>query len=105
MAWIILFASGLLEVVWSAAMKVSDGFSNLPATIVMFLAAGIGFWLLGLAMKTLPLGTAYPVWVGIGAVGAFGVGVIFLGEPLTLIRGGSVCLIVLGIIGLKASAG
>lgn len=104
MAWIALFVSGFLEVVWSSAMKASDGFTRPGATILMAVAAAFGFWLLAVAMKSLPLGTAYPVWVGIGAVGAFAVGVMVFGEPMSLLRAGSVALIVFGIIGLKISS-
>lgn len=70
----------------------------------MAVTAALGFWLLAVAMKSLPLGTAYPVWVGIGAVGAFGVGVMVFGEPLNLLRLTSVALILFGIIGLKISS-
>jgi quaternary ammonium compound-resistance protein SugE len=105
MAWFILFLSGLLEIVWVSAMKASDGFTNLTPSIITFVAAAVGFWLLGWAMRDLPMGTAYAVWVGIGAVGAFVVGVVWMHEPLSIARVGSVGLIVAGIIGLRLSEG
>lgn len=101
MAWLILFISGLLEVVWASAMKYSDGFTKPVPTIITLVVAAFGFWLLGFAMRTLPLGTAYTVWVGIGAVGAFAVGVIWLNEPLSLGRSVSAALILIGVIGLS----
>lgn len=104
MAWFILFISGLLEVVWATAMKDSVGFTKLVPSIVTGVAAFLGFWLLAYAMKSLPLGTAYPVWVGIGAVGTFVLGVIWFGEPASLLRMASVGLIVAGIIGLKVAS-
>lgn len=104
MAWLLLFVSGLLEIVWSSAMKQSEGFTRPVPSAVTVVAALVGFWLLALAMRDLPLGTAYAVWVGIGAVGAFIVGVTVLGEPLTPLRAASAGLIVLGIVGLRVSA-
>ena len=103
MAWLILFLSGLLEVVWASAMKLSEGFTRPVPSIVTGVAAFIGFWLLGVAMKQLPLGTAYAVWVGIGAVGTVAFGAIWLNEPVTPLRIGSVVLILAGIIGLRLS--
>ncbi len=104
MAWIILLISGLLEVVWASAMKASDGFTKMGPSILMGVTAFIGFWLLGYAMKHLPLGTAYPVWVGIGAVGTFIFGVFWFGEPASPLRVASVSLIIAGIIGLKVAS-
>lgn len=104
MAWFVLLISGLLEVVWASAMKASDGFTKVGPTVLMGVAAFVGFWLLGYAMKHLPLGTAYPVWVGIGAVGTFVLGVIWFGEPASVLRVASVGLIVAGIVGLKVAA-
>jgi quaternary ammonium compound-resistance protein SugE len=98
MAWLILFISGLLEVVWASAMKASDGFSKPMPSVITGVAAFIGFWLLAMAMRSLPLGTAYPVWVG-----TFTVGTLWMGEPLTPLRLISVVLIVAGIVGLKIS--
>jgi len=104
MAWLWLFLSGLLEVVWSGAMKASEGFTRPWPTALMAVSALIGLWLLSLAMRSLPLGVAYPVWVGIGAVGAFVLGVLAFGETVSALRILSVGLIVAGIIGLRLSA-
>src|SRR5688572_15188897 len=82
-AWVLLFFAGLLEVVWAYTMKLSDGFTRPGASAVTLLAMLASFGLLSVSMKSLPLGTAYTVWTGIGAVGAFAVGVAVLGEPLT----------------------
>lgn len=103
MAWIYLVIAGVLEIVWAFAMKQSDGFTRLvPATITI---AGmiLSFWLLALAMKSLPLGTSYTIWTGIGAVGAFVTGVIVLGEQLSFTRMLAAVLIVSGIILMKIS--
>lgn len=104
MAWILLFAAGLLEVVWALSMKQSNGFSRLTPTIVTLVAMIASFGLLSVAMKTLPLGTAYTVWTGIGAVGAFAVGVMVLGEPANAMRIGAAALIVAGLILMKVSS-
>ncbi|WGI20890.1 multidrug efflux SMR transporter [Amylibacter sp. IMCC11727] len=104
MAWFVLFVSGALEVVWASAMKESAGFTKVGPSILTGVTAFLGFWLLAYAMKSLPLGTAYPVWVGIGAVGTFVFGVIWFNEPASLLRVGSVTLIVAGIVGLKVAS-
>lgn len=104
MAWLWLFLSGLLEVVWSGAMKASEGFTKPWPTALMAVSALVGLWLLSLAMRSLPLGVAYPVWVGIGAVGAFLLGVFAFGETASALRILSVGLILAGIIGLRLSA-
>lgn len=100
-AWVLLAAAGVLEIVWAVSMKASAGFTKLPLTVLTFVAAWVSFWLLGLAMRTLPVGTAYAVWTGIGAVGAAILGVVFFNEPATLARLGCITLIVAGILGLK----
>lgn len=100
-AWILLIVAGILEVVWSASMKASDGFTRHAFTAVTFIAAWISFGLLGVAMKSLPLGTAYAVWTGIGAVGAAIVGMLFFKEPVTAARVVCIAAIVFGILGLK----
>ncbi len=101
MNWLMLFFAGLLETVWAVSLKYTEGFSRLwPSAITLAAMAG-SFWLLSLAMKTLPLGTAYAIWTGIGAVGAFIVGILVLGEPATFPRLFSVGLIVTGMTGLK----
>lgn len=104
MSWIYLTIAGLLEVVWAWSMKQSDGFSRPLPTTITIIAMIASFWLLSLAMRTLPLGTAYTVWTGIGAVGAFAVGVTVLGEPLTALRMVAVILIVSGLVLMKISA-
>ena len=101
LAWTLLMLAGLLEVVWVMTMKASAGFTRPGWAVATMVAAGLSFWLLGLAMKLLPAGTAYPVWVGIGAVGAFIFGIGFFHEPAGLARIACVALIVLGIVGLK----
>ena len=85
-AWILLSVAGILEVVWAYFMKLSEGFSRPMPTILTFAFMFVSFWLLSVAMKSLPLGTAYAVWTGIGAVGAFLVGLVVLGEAATPLR-------------------
>jgi quaternary ammonium compound-resistance protein SugE len=103
-AWILLFAAGLLEVVWALSMKQSNGFTRLTPTIVTLVAMIASFALLSISMKSLPLGTAYTVWTGIGAVGAFAVGVMVLGEPANAMRIGAAALIVAGLVLMKVSS-
>jgi|SRR5215203_107863 len=105
MAWILLLAAGVLEIVWAFSMKISQGFTRPGASLVTILAMLASFGLLSISMKTLPLGTAYTVWTGIGAVGAFIVGIVVLGEPLTVVRGLAAVLIVAGLILMKFSNG
>ncbi|MCX8998497.1 multidrug efflux SMR transporter [Rhizobiaceae bacterium BDR2-2] len=104
MSWVYLVSAGLLEIVWAYAMKQSQGFTRLFPTAVM-LATMIGsFGLLSLSLKTLPLGTAYTIWTGIGAVGAFLVGIIVLGEAVSLLRVVAAILLVSGLVLMKLSA-
>lgn len=104
MAWVFLFIAGILEIIWSFFMKKSEGFSLLiPSSITIFTMIA-SFALLSMVMKTLPLGTAYAIWTGIGALGAFVIGIVFLGEAMTFFRIASVTLILFGIIGLKLSS-
>ncbi|MFN0186416.1 MAG: DMT family transporter [Aquabacterium sp.] len=100
-AWGLLLVAGLLEVVWSASMKASDGFTKHAFTAVTLVAAWLSFALLGMAMKSLPLGTAYAVWTGIGAVGAAVLGMLVFNEPATLGRVVCIAAIIGGILGLK----
>lgn len=102
-AWLFLAAAGGLEVVWALAMKASHGFTRLPYTALTFVAAWLSFWLLALAMKHLPLGTAYAIWTGVGTCGAAVMGMAWLGEPTTPLRVGCIALIVAGVLGLKLS--
>jgi quaternary ammonium compound-resistance protein SugE len=101
MAWVILFVAGLFEVGWAIGLKYTEGFSRLWPTIWTALAMIISLWLLGVAMKSLPVGTAYSVWVGVGAVGTVILGIVLLEEPANASRLVSVALIIAGIIGLK----
>lgn len=104
MAWFVLIVAGLLEVVWTYFMKQSDGFTKLVPSIVAIGASLVSFFLLAAAMKTLPLGTAYTVWTGIGAIGAFAVGVFVLQEPASATRIIAAGLIVAGIALMKFSS-
>lgn len=104
MSWIILFFAGLFEVGWAVGLKYTDGFSRLLPTALTLAAMAISLGLLGLAMKELPLGTAYAIWTGVGAVGTVIAGIILFGESMALVRLASVALIIAGLIGLKVSA-
>ncbi len=104
MAWIALAAAGLLEIVWAFYMKQSDGFTKLTPTVITIVTSLASFGLLALAMKSLPLGTAYTVWTGIGAVGAFVVGIVVLGEQVTTARILAAGLIVSGLLLMKMSS-
>lgn len=103
MPWVLLAIAGLFEVVWAFSMKQSEGFTRLWPSVVTLIAMLISFYLLSLSMKTLPLGTAYVIWTGIGAVGSFLLGVFFLGEPATAMRMLAAVLIVAGLLLLKFS--
>jgi quaternary ammonium compound-resistance protein SugE len=101
MNWIILVVAGLFEVGWAIGLKYTEGFSRLWPTVWTVVSMIISLWLLGIAMKDLPVGTAYAVWVGVGAVGTVILGIARLGEPATAGRLISVALIIAGIVGLK----
>lgn len=103
MAWICLFLAGLLEIVWAFSMKQSDGFTRAGPAAVTLVAIVASFALLSVSMKTLPLGTAYTIWTGIGALGAFAVGIVLLGEALTPMRLSAASLILIGIVMMKLS--
>ena len=103
MAWVLLLVAGLLEVVWAFTMKLSQGFTRPGTSIITLLAMLASFALLSTSMRTLPLGTAYTVWTGIGAVGAFVVGVVVLGESANTARVLAAVLIVSGLILMKVS--
>jgi quaternary ammonium compound-resistance protein SugE len=105
MSWMLLFIAGLLEVAWAAGLKSSDGFTRLWPSVFTLVTATGSFVLLAIAMRQLPLGTAYAVWTGIGAVGAFIFGIVMMGEALTVARVASAALIVIGLVGLKLSSG
>ena len=101
MSWIILFLAGLFEIAWAIGLKYSDGFTKLIPTIFTIVTMFISFYLLSLALKNLPIGTAYAVWVGIGTVGTVIAGIMLFGESMTLIRVISILFILIGIVGLK----
>lgn len=104
MPWILLFVAGVLEVVWAYSMKLSDGFSRPAPTVFTFVTMFASFGLLAMAMKSLPLGTAYSVWTGIGAIGAFAVGVTMLGEAASPMRVLAAAMIVGGLVLMKVSS-
>jgi quaternary ammonium compound-resistance protein SugE len=101
MAWIYLLLAGVLEIVWAFALKQSDGLTKLVPTAIMLGALLASLALLALSMKSLPLGTAYAVWTGIGALGAFAVGVLVLGEPVHMLRVGAAAMILGGLVLMK----
>ncbi|MFY9085074.1 quaternary ammonium compound efflux SMR transporter SugE [Aliarcobacter cryaerophilus] len=101
MSWTILFLAGIFEIFWAVGLKYSDGFTKLIPTIFTIVTMIISFYLLSLALKALPIGTAYAVWVGIGTVGTVIAGIILFGESMTLIRVISILFILIGIVGLK----
>jgi len=101
MAWLVLIVAGLFEMGWAIGLKYTEGFARLWPSVWTVLAMVISLGLLGLAMKTLPVGTAYAIWVGVGAVGTAILGVTLLGEPINAGRIASLAMIVAGIIGLR----
>lgn len=101
MNWIILLTAGLFEIAWAIGLKYSEGFTRLWPTVGTLVAMAISVWMLGIAMKSLPVGTAYAVWVGVGAVGTVILGVVLFDEPVNALRIGSVALIIAGMVGLK----
>lgn len=101
MAWTILFIAGLFEIAWAIGLKYTEGFTRLWPSVWTAVAMLISLWLLGIAVRSLPVGTAYTVWVGVGAVGTVALGIVLFGEPATALRLASVALIVAGIVGLK----
>src|SRR6188474_340140 len=101
LAWMLLAVAGLLEIVWSISMKASSGFTKHGFTVITLVAAALSFWLLGLALRQLPVGTAYAAWTGVGAVGAAILGILIFKEPVTMARIVCIALIVTGIVGLK----
>ena len=101
MSWTILFLAGIFEIFLAVGLKYSDGFTKLIPTIFTIVTMIISFYLLSLALKALPIGTAYAVWVGIGTVGTVIAGIMLFGESMTLIRVISILFILIGIVGLK----
>ncbi|MCE4073382.1 MULTISPECIES: quaternary ammonium compound efflux SMR transporter SugE [Pseudomonas] len=103
MSWIILFVAGLFEVGWAVGLKYTEGFTRPIPTILTVLAIITSMGLLGVAMRNLPLGTAYAIWTGVGAVGTVIVGIVLFGESMAPVRLLSVALILCGLVGLKMS--
>lgn len=104
MAWLALFVAGLMETGWAVGIKYTEGFTRLWPSVLTIAAMVLSLWLLSIAMKSLPMGTAYAVWVGIGAVGTVILGIFLFGESASPARLFSVALIVAGIIGLKLTS-
>ncbi len=104
MAWLYLFIAGVFEIIWAFSMKQSLGFTRPLASTITLVTMPISFWLLAVAMRTIPLGTAYTIWTGIGAIGAFAVGIWFLGEPVTPLRLLAATLIISGLILMKLAS-
>lgn len=105
MAWIYLFFAGLFEVGWAIGLKYTEGFTRLVPSALTVVAMGASFWLLATALRTLPVGSAYAVWTGIGAVGTAALGIVLFEEPATVARLVSILLIVAGIAGLRLTSG
>ena len=101
MNWLILIVAGLFEVIGAVALKMSNGFKNVAADAVFVVGMAASVWLLAVAMKSIPMGTAYAVWTGVGAIGGFVAGIVLFGESASALRIASAALIVAGIVGLK----
>lgn len=104
MAWITLLLAGIFEIVWAYSMKLSHGFTKVTPTVITIVFMILSFGLLSYAMRSLPLGTAYTIWTGIGAVGSFFVGIFILGEPATAMRMLAAVLIISGLVLMKISS-
>ena len=104
MAWVVLFIAGLFEVAWAVGLKYSEGFTRLWPSVFTAVTLALSMFLLGWAVRTLPLGTAYTVWTGIGAIGTVLLGIWLFNEPVTPVRIACIALILAGIVGLKATA-
>ena len=104
MAWAILILAGVFEVIWAYSMKMSEGFTRLTPSVVTIIFMILSVVLLSISMRTLPLGTAYTIWTGIGAIGSFVVGIIILNEPITAMRMIAAVLIVSGLVLMKLSS-
>ena len=105
MSWVYLFLAGVLEIVWAIGLKYTEGLTRLWPSVVTIAVAWLSFYLLALAVKTIPVGTGYAIWTGIGAAGVAILGMILFGEPATIARFVFLALIIVGIVGLKVSAG
>lgn len=103
-AWIILIVAGLFEVAWAVGLKYTEGFTRLVPSVLTVIAIAISMWLLAVAARTIPIGTAYAVWVGIGATGTAILGIAVLGEPLSWARGFFMAMLIAAIVGLKLTS-
>lgn len=103
-AWMVLVVAGLFETVWAVGLKYTDGFTRLGPSLLVLAAMAVSVYGLSLAMRVLPVGTAYVAWTGIGSLGAVLIGLFFLGEPRSALRLASIALIVAGVVGLKAAS-
>ena len=103
-AWLVVLASGLLEIVFSVATKLSDSFTRAIPAAISIVAGLLSVWLMSLTLKVIPVGTAYAVWAGIGAAGTAVVGMILFQEPVNLVRMGCIGLVIAGIVGLQLQA-
>lgn len=104
MAWIVLVFAGIFEIIWAYTMKMSEGFTKLSPSIITLFFMVLSFGMLAYAMRSLPLGTAYTIWTGIGAIGSFAVGIFVLGEPATALRMLAAILIISGLVLMKLSS-
>jgi len=104
MPWLYLVLAGTFEIVWAFSMKQSEGFTRLTPTLIMLATMIASFWLLAIAMRSIPLGTAYVIWTGIGAVGAFFVGIFILSEPVNIMRIAAAILIISGLILMQVAS-
>ena len=104
MAWVILILAGIFEIIWAYSMKMSEGFTRLTPSVVTIVFMILSVVLLSISMRTLPLGTAYTVWTGIGAMGSFILGIMVLNEPMTAMRMIAAVLIVSGLVLMKLSS-
>lgn len=104
MSWFYLLLAGILEIIWAFSMKQSHGFTRLTPSIITVVTMIGSFWLLAVAMRIIPLGTAYTIWTGIGAIGAFLVGIMVFSEPVNAMRIGAAILIVMGLVLMKFSS-
>ena len=105
MAWGILFVAGLCEIAWAVGLKYTDGFTRTVPTTLVIAAMVASVWLLSIALRTIPVGTGYAVWTGIGAVGTAMLGIVLFGEPVNFARVACLAMVVGGIVGLKVTAG
>jgi quaternary ammonium compound-resistance protein SugE len=105
LAWLLLLLSGALDVAWAISMKYADGYTRLGWSALSLVLLGAFVYLLGRTLEVLPIGTAYAVWTGVGAVGTAALGILLFHEPVNAVRLGSIALVIIGIVGLKLSSG